>query len=122
MQNTGVQEAIESLDEATKVIPEESVESADTRNVVIGDIKPLLPEELDKIANCLVELKSALEAAPGAIVKCQSAVLLWLPMILLGSTSSEIIPNNISTVPCTEIRLLSVHCSNNVCTVSNIEL
>lgn len=71
LQNAGVQEAIESLDEATKVIPEESVDTADSRGVIVGDIKPLLPEELDKIANCLVELKSALEAAPAAIVKCQ---------------------------------------------------
>lgn len=69
LQNTGVQEAIESLDEATKVLPEERVETTDTRSVMVGDIKPLLPEELDKIANCLVELKSALERAPGAIVE-----------------------------------------------------
>lgn len=86
------------------MIPEESIDNADTKGVVVGDVKPLLQEELDKIANCLVELKSALEAAPGAIVKCQPAVLLWLPMILLGSTSSEIIPNNSSTVSYTEIR------------------
>ena len=118
MQNTGVQEAIESLDEATKVIPEESVDNADTRGVVVGDIKPLLPEELDKIANCLAELKSALETAPGTIVKLP-AVLLWLHviMVLLGSTSPEIIPNNCSTVSYTEIRLLSLHCSNNMCQV-----
>lgn len=71
LQNTGVQEAIDSLDEATKVIPEESVDTADSRSVIVGDIKPLLPEELDKLANCLVELKSALQTAPSAIVKCQ---------------------------------------------------
>ena len=100
------------------MIPEESVDNADTRGVVVGDIKPLLPEELDKIANCLVELKSALEGAPGAIVKCQPAVLLWLHVMLLGSTSSEIIPDNSSTVSYTEIRLLSLHCSNNICPVS----
>jgi len=68
LQNTGVQEAIESLDEATKVIPEESIDAADTRGVIVGDIKPLLPEELNKIASCLVELKSALESAPTTLV------------------------------------------------------
>lgn len=72
LQNTGVQEAIDSLDEATKVIPEESTDTTDSRGVIVGDIKPLLPEELDKIATSLVELKSALETAPSAIVKCQS--------------------------------------------------
>ena len=69
MQNTGVQEAIDSLDEVTKVLPEENADNADARGVIVGDIKPLLAGELDKIANCLVQLKCALEAAPGAIVK-----------------------------------------------------
>ena len=71
LQNTGVQEAIDSLDEATKVIPEESTDTTDSRGVIVGNIKPLLPEELDKIATSLVELKSALEIAPSAIVKYQ---------------------------------------------------
>lgn len=71
LQNTGVQEAIDSLDEVTKVMPEESIETSDSRGIIVGDVKPLLPEELDKIANCLVELKSALETAPAAIVECQ---------------------------------------------------
>ena len=68
LQNAGVQEAIDSLDEATKVIPEESVDAADTRGVIVGDIKPLLPEQLDKIANCLVELKSVLDTTSATIV------------------------------------------------------
>lgn len=69
LQNAGVQEAIDSLDEATKVIPEENVDTADARGgIIVGDIKPLLPEQLDKIANCLVELKSALETAATTVV------------------------------------------------------
>lgn len=72
LQNTGVQEAIDSLDEATKVMPEESTDTAETRGMIVGDIKPLLPEELDKIANCLVELKSALEGALSTIVSVSS--------------------------------------------------
>ena len=80
LQNTGVQEAIDSLDEVTKVLPEDNADNTDTRGVIVGDIKPLLAEELDKIANCLVQLKCALEAAPGSIVS-PCYVLLCLHVI-----------------------------------------
>lgn len=68
VENTGVKEAIESLDEATKVNPEECMDTNDTSGVTVDDIKPMLPEELEKIANCLVELKTAMEVAPSTIV------------------------------------------------------
>jgi len=68
VENTGVKEAIESLDEATKVNPEECMETNDTSGVSVDDIKPMLPEELEKIATCLMELKAAIEVASSTIV------------------------------------------------------
>ena len=68
LQNTGLKEAIESLDEVTKVSPEECMDTNDTSGVSVDDIKPMLPEELEKIATCLVELKAAIEVASSTIV------------------------------------------------------
>ena len=75
LENSGLKEAIDSLDEVTKGNTEECMDTNETSAVSVEDIKPLLPEELEKIATCLVELKAALEVASSTIVSMKYQML-----------------------------------------------